>query len=248
MDNVSIVRGLVRYDNIFRSLKLLSRELGDRISSSSRIVVKPGLLHLKGCPKSQHTHVDSVKATLDFVQQFTNKKITIAEGSFSEENVFHNHGYHDLARSYPVRFLNLNRDDSVPVQIGNAMTCVSKTLLRADFRISVSAPVRTRQGYLFGSVPNVVLGSITGTSKEAFRKRKSPGSDVAELFKLMRSHLSVLDGFNTLSGLPGLKSPLAIAGRNGIAVDTALARMLKIKAPYLNHLEKPHVKLVRKKF
>ena len=58
----------------------------------------------------------------------------------------------------------------------------------------------------------------------------------------------MLDGFNTLSGLPGLKSPLAIAGRNGIAVDTALARMLKIKAPYLNHLEKPHVKLVRKKF
>lgn len=246
MDRVSVLKGVVRYDNVFRALKLLPRELGDRIGSSSRIVVKPGLLHLKGCPKSQHTHVDSVKATLDFVQQFTNKKITIAEGSFSDENVFHAHGYHDLARSYPVRFLDLNSDDSVQVETGSSRTGVSKTLLKSDFRISVSALTRTRQGYLFGSVLNVALGGITGEYKDAFRRRRTYNPDVAEVFKLVRPHLSVIDGFNTLSG-SGLKSSLAIAGRNGIAVDTVSAGLLKIKAPYLTHLSKPRVRIVRKR-
>ena len=248
MDKVSIVRGIVRYDNVSEALKLLSGELADRIGSSSRIVIKPGLLHLKGCPKSQHTNVDALKAVLDFVQTFTNKKITVAEGSFSEENVFHNHGYHELARSYPVRFLDLNGDASVPVQTGNLPVAVSKTLLRADFRISVSALTRTRKGDLLGAVPNVVLGGVAKENKGAFLKRRSYNPDVAELFKLVRPHLSVLDGFNTLSRTLPLKSSLAMAGRNAVATDTAMVRMLRIKAPYLAYLEKPHVEIVRKKF
>ena len=248
MGKVSIVRGIVRYDNVSAALKLLSGEFADRIGSSSRIVIKPGLLHLKGCPKSQHTNVDALKAVLDFVQTFTNKKITVAEGSFSEENVFHNHGYHELARSYPVRFLDLNGDASVPVQTGNLPVAVSKTLLRADFRISVSALTRTRKGDLLGAVPNVVLGGVAKENKDAFLKRRSYNPDVAELFKLVRPHLSVLDGFNTLSRTLPLKSSLAMAGRNAVAVDTAMVRMLRIKAPYLTYLEKPHVEIVRKKF
>ena len=248
MDKVSIVKGLVRYDNVSRTLKLISAELADRIGSSSRIIIKPGLLHLKGCPKSQHTNVDAVKAVLDFVQTFTNKKITIAEGSFSEENVFHNHGYHELIRSYPVRFLDLNEDASVSVQTGNLPVAVSKTLLRADFRISVSALTRTRQGNLSGAVSNIVLGSITKEYKDAFLRRKSYNPDVAELFKLVKPHLSVLDGFTTLSGAIPLKSSFSIAGRSAVAADTVSARMLKIKAPYLAYCEKPHVRIVRKKF
>src|SRR3989338_3711358 len=136
MADVAVVEGVVRYDNIFHALKLIQDGVADRLSGSSHIVVKPDILHVDGC--SGVASVDAVKAVLDFVGEFTNKKVVVAEGAFVDEDVFHRHGFHELLEDYSVRFVNLDYDDSVPVRLGSSSVGISKVLLESDFRISLA--------------------------------------------------------------------------------------------------------------
>ncbi|MBI2664102.1 DUF362 domain-containing protein [Candidatus Woesearchaeota archaeon] len=224
MAEVSLVKGVVRYDNVFRALELIQGSVADKISKSSSIVIKPDLLHVRGCSPS--ANVDSVKAVLDFIDEFTNKKIAIAEGSFTDEDVFHNHGFHDLLNDYSVRFVDLNKDDSVPVKLGSRAYSVSKSLLRADFRISVGLP-RTYSSSFLGCVSNMVLGAVQ--EKSALLKSRHFSKNVLELYKLLRPNLAVLDGFDTVTSK---KEAFAVASADAMAADKAAAKFLGIKANY----------------
>lgn len=238
MPNVSVVEGIVRYDNVFKALELIQKDVEDRISSSTHIIIKPDLLHIDGC--SQLADVDSVKAILDFVEDFTNKKVTIAEGSFADEDVFHRHGYHDLLSDYSVRFLNLNHDDSVPIKIGNRAFNVSKSMLESDFRISLAVLKRDRKASLLGAIPNLVIGSVLAEGKANFYAGRGFHKNAAELFRLLKPHLSVIDGFGAM------KSSVAIASSDAVAADATAAKLLKIKnVRYLNYCGRRKVKVLK---
>lgn len=238
MPRVSVVEGIVRYDNVFRALELIQKDVESRIADSMHIVIKPDLLHVNGC--SQLVDVDSVRAVLDFVEDFTNKKITIAEGSFADEDVFHSHDYHELLRDYSVRFLNLNHDDSVPIKIGKNTFNVSKSMLESDFRISLSLLKRDRKASLLGVIPNMVIGSVLPDGKSDFYAGRDFSRNTAELFRLLRPHLSVIDGFGAV------KSSVAIASSDAVSADATAAKLLKIKnARYLNYCGRRKVKIVK---
>ncbi len=238
MPNVSVVEGLVRYDNVFKALELIQDDVKDKIGNSMHILIKPDLLHIDGC--SQLTDVDAVRAVLDFVEEFTNKKVTIAEGSFADEAVFHRHDYHELLHDYSVRFLNLNHDDFVRIKIGKKAFSVSKSMLESDFRISLSVLKRDRKASLLGSIPNIVIGGILPDGKPDFYAGRNFSKDVAELLPLLRPRLSVIDGFGSL------KSSVAIASSDAVAADSTAAKILKLKSVrYLSYCGKRKVKLVK---
>ncbi len=238
MPNVSVVEGVVRYDNVFKALELIRGDVEDKIGKSTHIMIKPDLLHIDGC--SQLADVDAVRAVLDFVEDFTNKKITIAEGSFADEDVFHQHDFHELLRDYSVRFLDLNHDDSVPIKIGTRTFNVSKSMLESDFRISLPLLRLDRKAALLGSIPNVVIGSVLGKDKADFYAGRDFHRKTAELFRLLRPSLSVIDGF----GAP--KSSLAIASSDAVAADATAAKILKIKnVPYLDYCGKRKIRIIR---
>ncbi|MAG16423.1 hypothetical protein CMO88_05180 [Candidatus Woesearchaeota archaeon] len=242
MANVALVKGVVRYDIIFKSLELIQEDVINKVSSSKRIVIKPDLLHLNGC--SELTNADSVKAVLDFIEEFTNKKITIAEGSFSDEDVFHRHNYHDLLKDYSVKFLNLNNDDSAPIKLGKTTINISKTLLESDFRISVAVLKRDRTS-LLGAIPNMVIGSVSENDKTDFYKSKTFLRNTSEIFKLIRPGLSVIDGFDSVK--TNLKTSLAIASKDAVSADTVASKILKTKRSYLGYCKKSKIKMVGSK-
>lgn len=237
VSNVSVVEGVVRYDNVFKALELIQKDVESRISGSMRIVIKPDLLHINGC--EQLADVDAIRAVLDFVEDFTNKKVTIAEGSFSDEEVFHRHGYHELLRDYSVRFLDLNHDDFVPVKIGKKTFSVSKSMAESDFRISLAVLKRDRKAALLGAIPNMVIGSVLGRDKPDFYTDRNFNRNTAELLPLLRPHLSVIDGFGAM------KSSVAIASSDAVAADATAAKILKIKnVRYLNYCGKRKIKII----
>jgi len=245
MVSVALVKGVVRYDNIFKALELIQPEISAEISRSTHIIIKPDLLHINGC--SELVSVDAVKAVLDFVEEFTNKKITIAEGSFSEHDVFHRHDYHDLLKDYSVKFLNLDNDDYIGIKLGNRIVNISKTMLQSDFRISLAMLKRDKKTALMGSIPNLVIGSISETDKVDFYKSRMFNKDTAELFKLLKPDLSVIDGFDAPKKERKLKSSLAIASVDSVAADTAAARILKIKPGYLSYCKRSKIKVIGNK-
>ncbi len=238
MPNVSVVEGVVRYDNVFKALELVQGDVEEKLGRSSRIIVKPDLLHIDGC--SQLTDVDAVRAVLDFVEEFTNKKVTIAEGSFADEDVFHRHDYHEILNDYSVRFLNMNHDVFVSVKIGKNRFNVSKSLLESDFRISLALLRRDRKAVLLGSVPNIVIGGILPDCKADFYAGRDFNRNTAEILKLLKPQLSVIDGFGSM------KPFVAIASCDAVAADTAAAKILKLKnVRYLSYCSKRTVTIVK---
>ena len=243
MVNVSLVKGVVRYDNLFKSLELIQKDIENRLSNRMRIVIKPDLLHINGC--TGLVRMGAVKAVLDFVEEFTNKKITIAEGSFSEHDVFHRHDYHDLLQDYSVRFLNVNNDDFVEIKLGSKTISVSKTMLRADYRISLALLKRDRKTTLMGAIPNMIIGSISESDKADFYKSRTFNKNTAELFKLLKPQLSIIDGFDAPKKERKLKSALAIASTDAGAADATAAKVLKIKPGYLQYIKKGRIKILK---
>ena len=57
---------------------------------------------------------------------------------------------------------------------------------------------------------------------------------MGELFKLLRPHLSVIDGFSAVNN-KRLKSALAIASSDAVAADRTAAKILKLSVPYLRY-------------
>ena len=66
------------------------------------------------------THVDALRGVLDFLTQFTDSKIIIAESSAAKEGAlytFESHGYLELAEEYNVEFLDLDDGEWVTQEI-----------------------------------------------------------------------------------------------------------------------------------
>jgi uncharacterized protein (DUF362 family) len=231
MQSIAVTKGLVRYDNVFHALRLLESQLGERISKCKRIVIKPDLLHNAGC--AEQSHLDAMRAVLEFVETYTNKRITIAEGAFIGDDIFSHHGYYDLRNDHAVKFINLEYDDTVPIRAGSKTVPVSKIIVSSDFRISLS-PLRAdpRLG-LMGTIPNIVLGSITGHGKEELYQSRSRAAEIAAIATVMKPHLSIIDAFIAEKGKKLLELSTAIAGTDAVAVDAGAAKLLKVKAPYL---------------
>lgn len=162
---VAFVRGDDRYANVRRALDLLDDR--SRIKGARRIVVKPNMT-LGSRPLSA-THVDAVRAVLDHLREHTSVPITIAEGAGTgSPNTmlsFGNLGYLSLRRNYDVRLVDLNADRWVETEILDSefkatKVKVAKTIVEADYRISVTPPKTHDCVVVTAALKNLIMGSV----------------------------------------------------------------------------------------
>ena len=236
---VGLVRGGVRYDNILKSLEIVHDSVVERLSRSMRIVIKPDFFLEKA---GMCTSADSVTAVLDFVLDYTNKKVTIAEGLYSGSEiqpVFHKTGLHELADDYGLRYVDLNRDEFITVSLGNdpfsvakgskLSVRVAKTVISSDFRISLAVP-KLAGTVFYGASASMAIGSVISSGPSAAKNDKARllsskrySADVVELLKLIHPHLSVVDGFESAVGKRAVGTNFCTASADCIASDVTSA-------------------------
>jgi uncharacterized protein (DUF362 family) len=246
MQKVALVKGDVRYDNVFKSLELVFSEVESIVSKSYRIVVLPDFLYTKN--ETTVVHVDAVRAILDFITQFTNKTVTIAGSSFSIADFFSDFHYMRLQDSYSVRLVDLYKDKLVPLR--NIGVDVSKTLLDSDCRISVGL-LHTHNILLANlSLSQFLLSAISLTGKkELMQDPKIAHLTISALSKKLLPHFSVIDGFAGIQGDFPLSTDIvrpvnvAIAGNNPLAVDAVAAAVMGIRAAQIAYLRRSKGKL-----
>ncbi len=222
---VAVVRNAVRYDGITKSLEMIQGSVADRISGSMRIVIKPDFFFTR---QGMSTSVDAVKAVLDFVLQFTNKKITIAEGLYNGREikpVFHNAGLHELAEDYGVKYVDLNRDESITISLKGLALRVAKTAINSDFRISLAVP-KLVGGSFSAATANMAIGGVIGSGKAKLLSGKNHAAAVAEILKVIRPQLSVVDGFESVVNKRSIETNFCVASADGVAADVVVAAAL----------------------
>jgi uncharacterized protein (DUF362 family) len=178
---VSLVQGKDRYTNIHRALELI----GDSIALErvQRVVIKPNFVSTR--QQLATTHVEAVRAVLDFVRARYTGRIAVAEGSALDSTWegFRRFGYKELAMRYDIELVDLNADVGVCVQ---ALTRqlrpqelhLASSVVESDFRISVGPPKTHDAVIVTLALKNMIMGSLLNPAvaggQQAWRLRWVP--------------------------------------------------------------------------
>ncbi|MEA3420213.1 MAG: DUF362 domain-containing protein, partial [Acidobacteriota bacterium] len=105
---VSLIKGNDRREIVYQSLKMIEDEVLESLGSK-KILVKPNVV-VTDNPLAT-THVDALRAVLDFLAPHYKKQILIGESSAMKTfDGFKNYGYLALEKEYNVKLADLNQD------------------------------------------------------------------------------------------------------------------------------------------
>jgi len=174
---VALVRGESRYGNVAAALESIADQV--RLDAAHCVLVKPNFVSVNR--QLAATHVDAVRAVLDFIRARYDGLIVVAEGAAlsSTWEGFRNYGYEPLAEEYGVELVDLNADDTVPVQIYNRRlrpltVSLARTVVEAGYRISVGPPKTHDVVIVTLSIKNMVMGALVNP-QVVRRSRGTPG-------------------------------------------------------------------------
>ncbi len=241
---VSLVKGDDRYKNIIQTLKLFENDILEAIGEKT-VLLKPNVV-LADNPLAV-THVDSVRAILDFLTPQIKKTIIVGEGAHHLTfDGFKNAGYLELEKNYNVKLVDLNRDkfeyryvfgvehNPIPVRI-------SSTCLDPNVFIISAAQMKTHNFVLVTlSLKNVLLGcplkDEKSNDKALLHTGPSAVNDICHfnMFHIAQDvfpDLSVIDGFEAMEGNgpawgTPFKARLALASLDAVAADTVATKIM----------------------
>jgi len=159
------------------------------------VLVKPNFVSTDYQPAA--THVDAVRAVLDFLRQRYDGPIVVAEGAALSPTWqgYQQYGYEDLVQEYDVELHDLNADDTVEVTVCSRRLQplrlrLSRTAAQADFRISVCPPKTHDLVMVTLAIKNMVMGSLVNPRVKDGMPRKSLAQRAARhVMRMMPDHL-----------------------------------------------------------
>jgi uncharacterized protein (DUF362 family) len=241
---VSLVKGEDRYRNVTRVLKDLENEILGAIGQK-RILLKPNVV-LADNPLAV-THVDAVRAVLDFLTPHIKRPIIIGEGGHHPTfDGYKNAGYLELEKSYNAKLVDLNRDDYeyryvFGVEHNPLPVRISSTCLDPDVYIISVAQMKTHNYVLVTlSLKNLLLGCPIKDEKSNDKARFHTASPALNdlchfnMFHIAQEvfpDLAVIDGFAAMEGdgpAWGTEMPahVALASLDAVAADTVATRIM----------------------
>jgi len=185
---VALVKGDDRYANTRKALDLIDEHI--HLQGAEKILVKPNLISI--ARPLAITHIDAVRALLDFLQERTSCQIIIGEGtgmdSLDTMTAFRRLGYFNLRERYNVRFVDLNISEGAPVEILDSQLSpltvrLAKSVVDADYRISLCPPKTHDCVIITAALKNMMVGSLR-------RKENAVTAKLASLANLIRLRTS----------------------------------------------------------
>jgi len=237
------------YEGIANILNLMKNTLVDLFRSKKRIVIKPNFVST--VVELAATHVKAVEATIDFIySQIGSRKIIIAEGPATSllSNGLKNFNYYSLKDKYDVEFVDLNLDDYKEIYVyahnleKKLRIRVAKTILDADFRISICRPKTHDTVVATLSIKNIAVGSLIDHDKSKIHAGFAAiNLSIAEIATKVMPHLSIIDGYVGMEGngpVSGDPKPwgIAVAGTNPVEVDAFTAWLMGFNPQDIGYL------------
>ncbi len=225
---VALIKGNSRYKNILDSLELIKEDIVKQLKHKNKIIIKPNCVSDK--IQAASTHVDAIKAVLDFISPYA-KKIIIAEGSaYQTKTAFKNFNYYSLKENYNIDFIDLNHDEFEEIycfndQMEQMKIGIAKTMLNADCIISI-ALLKTHDSAIatFG-IKNAAVGSlikktlfpyrlgnrllrkainraaaIRNDKTKIHKGPKALNKNIFEIYKKIKPDISIIDAFEAMEG------------------------------------------------
>jgi uncharacterized protein (DUF362 family) len=165
---VALVQGGSRRESTAAALEAISGLVS--LEGVRRVLIKPNFVSTGD--QAASTHVDAVRAVVDFVRARYDGPIVVAEGAAvsSTREGFRNFGYESLVEEYTagagLELLDLNADDTLPVRVyDRRLRPLTVRLARTAvedgvYRISVGLPKTHDCVIVTLAIKNMVMGSL----------------------------------------------------------------------------------------
>lgn len=236
---VALAKGDSRYDNVRRVLELIAADID--LTEKQRVLIKPNFVST--IRQLAATHLDAVRAVLDFLKERHVGKVVIAEGADLGGTFegFRNFGYMNLPQEYGVELVDLHQQGWIEVQALDRQfrpitLRVSKYLAESDYRISVGPPKTHESTIVTLSAKNMAVASLVKDHLGNERQKFHQGYQAINLnlYRVVRHvypHLAVIDGFQGMDGDgPVSGDPVdlrvAIASTDFVAADSMAASIM----------------------
>jgi uncharacterized protein (DUF362 family) len=234
-------------DLVGRGLRLLGTPVAGK-----RVVLKPNLVEFDPAGVI-NTHPALIEAAADALLGLGAREVIVAEGPGhrrDNEYVLTASGLHAILREKPVRYVDLNYDDTRLVALRSRFTDLGQlrlpqTVLDADLLVSMPklkthhwAGVTLSMKNLFGIVP----GAIYGWPKNLLHWAGLPGSILDINSSLSVPRLAIVDGIVGMEGNGPIQgeprsSGVVVMGGDLVAVDATCARLMGIDPHQVDYLD-----------
>jgi uncharacterized protein (DUF362 family) len=247
---VAFAAGADRKEMLFEVLQPFEKQIRAGLKGK-QLILKPNMVstNVPLCA----THVDALRAMLEFVKPFYRKQVIIAEASANpnSEEGFKNYGYLDLQKDFDVKFVNLNLTNGSPLYVLDRDLHLEKIEISDmfvnpdNYFISVSRLKTHDLVIMTAGIKNMVLGAplnkpqVDDTKPVRYKSRVHGGGprwlhyNMYLVAQHVRPDFTVIDGFETMEGSgPSRGTPvdhrIALAGEDVVAVDSMCARLMNL--------------------
>jgi uncharacterized protein (DUF362 family) len=237
---LGLVKGEDRHDIVYKALKLIEDDVWAAVEPKKSVLIKPNMAVDKN--PLAITHVDAVRAVLDFLRPRCRKPIIVAEsGVLNTADGFRNNGYYALEKEYGVKVVDLNAaPDFVPSYVVDKdhiprVVRIYRSFVDPDVCVISLARMKTHDTVLVTlALKNVLMAAPVNdyrkSDKGVLHGAVKSIDDVMHynLFHLAERGvwpgLAVIDGFESMEGHgPAWGTPLAtrlaLASRDPLAAD-----------------------------
>lgn len=227
MVKVSIVSTSDRAQGVTQSLELIDSEIA---IPDKPVMLKPNFVSTSN--QLAATHVDSIRATLEYLSGKGVNDFVIAVGPAigTPDSGFDNYGYRTLADEFNVEFMDLNTDDRIPVPAFddhlNPQTLYMSKRLSESYVVSV-CPMKTHNNVVVTlGLKNILVGTLSGVEekRKIHKGSKAINLTLAKMAQHVVPDLTVIDGVIGMQGngpIDGFEMPsnVVIASHHGITAD-----------------------------
>lgn len=258
--SVAFTTGTDRQQMLYNVIKPFEQEIKKGIRGK-QLIIKVNMVttNVALCA----THVDALKALLEYMKPIYKGQIIVAESSSVVETSdgFKNYGYLDLQKNYNVKFVDLNTDKGSPIHILDSNLHLeeiplAKTFVDPNNYIITLSRLKTHNRVVMtAGVKNMVMGaplvlSNDRTSGKHYKSKMHSGGERFLHYNMflvgqnVRPDFTIIDGVEGMEGNgPSSGTPvdhrIALAGEDVVAVDSMCARLMGIpmdSVGYLNYL------------
>lgn len=244
---VSLVKGNDRREITYQALKNIEDEVLASIGNK-KILIKPNFVITTR--QLAATHVDAIRAILDFLKPHYKKQILIGESTISRQGTFHgfeNYGYLPLEEQYNVKLVDLNKETyQYRYVFGRGhrpeRIRIISTFLDPNVYIISAAKMKTHDRVVTTlSLKNVLLGSPLNDYEKndkwlmhaeyTFSRKSLLHYNMFHLAQEIYPDLGIIDGFEAMegngptSGTP-VDARLALASTDPLAMDILATKLM----------------------
>ncbi|MBU4456854.1 MAG: DUF362 domain-containing protein [Nanoarchaeota archaeon] len=251
MSKVSIVEcKSYNQKEVDASVKKAIEQIGFKIKSNSKVLLKPNILMAAKPDKAITTHPSILEAVCKILKE-KNCKIIIGESfgiiTKSPEETFKIVGYDKVAKKYNAELLSFSSD--LQKEVNNPKAVFAKKMLLpitlSEVDLIINLPkFKTHTLMMFtGGVKNL-FGCIAGGKKQAYhaetKTREKFANMLLDIWMNVKPQLTIMDGIIGMDGNgPSngnlVKLDLIMASDNAIALDLVAEEMIGFKGKILTN-------------